>query len=219
MSVILEFTIDSDEFALGTALGGIPGMVIELERLVPMGGSSIPFFWASGGDFDALETQVRESDLVTGLTALDRIDDMVHYRVDWVGETGVLLKGIHDMGGAILEGTSNGTWHFRVRFPDHQALAAFYNYLTEHDVSVHVERVYTLTEETSRVRAFDLTHDQREALVLALDRGYFATPSEASLDDLAEDLGITQQALSKRIRRGNEKVLRNVLGSSANDLL
>jgi predicted DNA binding protein len=64
---------------------------------------------------------------------------------------------------------------------------------------------------------FGLTPDQREALVLALNRGYFATPSEVTLDELADELDISRQALSTRIRRGNESILREVLLSTGRD--
>ncbi|WP_249361522.1 helix-turn-helix domain-containing protein [Haloterrigena sp. H1] len=36
-----------------------------------------------------------------------------------------------------------------------------------------------------------------------------------SLDELADELGITKQAVSNRIRRGNEKVLETTLLSTA----
>ncbi|WP_157533205.1 helix-turn-helix domain-containing protein, partial [Haloferax profundi] len=45
--------------------------------------------------------------------------------------------------------------------------------------------------------------------------GYFETPSEVSLDELADELDITRQALSNRIRLGNEKVLYGALLSSS----
>ena len=60
----------------------------------------------------------------------------------------------------------------------------------------------------------EVSADQREALLLALDQGYFATPRESTLDEMAEKLDITKQALSVRIRRANEKVLSEVLLSS-----
>jgi predicted DNA binding protein len=74
-----------------------------------------------------------------------------------------------------------------------------------------------LTEEIEHGYRFGLSQEQREALVLALRRGYFETPSEVGLDELAEELDITRQALSNRIRRGNRNVLRKVLLTSAND--
>lgn len=107
---------------------------------------------------------------------------------------------------------------FRLRFNNHDKLTHLYNYLTDHDIDVHVERTYTLTEDSERGRQFDLTVEQREALVLALQHGYFATPSETDLGELAAELDISRQAVSDRIRRGNEKILRRVLLSSVADL-
>ena len=71
-----------------------------------------------------------------------------------------------------------------------------------------------MSETTEHGHRFDLSQEQCEALMLALRKGYFETPSEASLDDLADELGITRQVLSDRIRRANQKVLTEVLLSS-----
>lgn len=53
--------------------------------------------------------------------------------------------------------------------------------------------------------------EQREALILAVERGYFAVPRETKLEEIAEELGITRQAASERVRRGAETVLRKSL--------
>lgn len=113
-----------------------------------------------------------------------------------------------------LEAQGDGEWRFRLRFPDHDKLFQFYNYCTDHDLPVHIERTYTHTEESRLHGQFDISHAQREALVLTLQRGYFATPSESSLDELAADLDISRQALSNRTRRGNQEILRTVLLAS-----
>jgi predicted DNA binding protein len=47
--------------------------------------------------------------------------------------------------------------------------------------------------------------------VLALRHGYFDTPRETTLEELAVELDISRQALSERIRRGNERLLRQSL--------
>ncbi|MFO7925345.1 MAG: helix-turn-helix domain-containing protein [Natronomonas sp.] len=41
-----------------------------------------------------------------------------------------------------------------------------------------------------------MTDTQREALVLAHERGHFDVPRDTSLEETAEGLGITQQSLS-----------------------
>ncbi|ELY62075.1 helix-turn-helix domain-containing protein [Natronolimnohabitans innermongolicus] len=217
MSVILEFSIEPDEFVLGQALSGTPGVVLELERIVPTETDVMPFVWATGDDLQSFEATVRESPFVEELFAIDRIGESGLYRIKWADHDDDLMAGLAATEATVLEGQANGNWVFRLRFSDHEKLTQLYNYLTEHDITVHVERTYTLTEESERGHRFGLSDEQREALVLALQRGYFETPSEADLDELATELEITRQALSDRIRRGNEKVLRRVLLSSIND--
>lgn len=218
MSVLVEFSIDSGEFLLGRVLSGSEDMRFELERIVPTGAAVMPFVWATGEAFEVFEANVKRSDAVRELRALDKVGERALYRITWVEPHAGLIEAIGETDATILEAQGDGTrWQFRLRFTDHDRLSTFYNLCTENDLSIHIERTYTLTESTDRGHRLGLSNEQREALVLALERGYFETPREVSLDDLADELGITQQALSDRIRRGNEKVLRSVLVSSAAD--
>jgi predicted DNA binding protein len=175
----------------------------------------MPFFWATGGDFQAFESRVQDHDAVEELAAIDRIEDSTLYRITWVGDRNDIVTGMTAAEGSVLEERGDSEWEFQVRFPDHDRLSSFHNYLTSNDVSVHIDRTYTLTDRTKSIRAFDLTAHQREALLLGLRRGYFDTPSKTSLDDLADELDISQQATSNRIRRGTKKVLDEALLDSA----
>lgn len=217
MSVILEFSIDGEGFQLGQVLSVSPDMLLELERIVPTGNMVMPFVWASGEDHDAFEQGVRNHPSVKELLVLDVVGDSCLYRIEWGGDPTDLIEAIAVADAVVLEATGAERWVFRLRFPDHDKLSDFHNYVIESGIPIHIERTYTLTEGTERGHRFGLTPEQREALVLALKRGYFETPSEVSLGELASELDISQQALSKRIRRGNEKVLRKVLLASAAD--
>lgn len=211
MSVIVEFTISTDRFLFGTALATAEGMELTLERIVPTDAAVLPFIWATGANFEAFERHVLEDPNVERLDSLDRVGDSVLYRIKWSGIDD-LVSGVGETDGTILEVRGNSDkWAFRVRFPDHDTLATFYNYCSENDVPIHLQRAYTLTEAFDQGHQFKLTPEQREALVLAVQRGYFASPRKATLADLAPEFDISQQALSMRIRRANEKVLRNTL--------
>ncbi|WP_424003471.1 helix-turn-helix domain-containing protein [Haloarcula salina] len=214
MSVLLEFTVASSEFQLGQVLAHPAKMHIEIERVVPIGDQVMPFIWVTGDDHAGFENAVRDSPGVGELIALDRIGDSCLYRLEWEQARSDIVDGIALAEATVLEATRDEQWLFRLRFADHTGLTEFHNYCTEHGIPIHVERTYTLSEATDEHRQFDLTDEQREALVLALRRGYFATPRETSLGDLADELDISRQALSNRIRRSNEKVLQTVLISS-----
>lgn len=211
MSVIVEFTLPTDSFIFGSALKTAEGMEISLEEIVPMVDGAMPYFWATGADFETFERHVLDDTNVEGITQLDRVDDSGLYRVSWTATEDDLLDGLVESEAVVLEAYSDGAWHFRVRFPDHDLLGQFYNFCTDHDISIHVARVYTLTEASRAGRTFDLTPEQREALLLAVRRGYFAVPRESNLTEIAEELAISQQAVSKRVRRGAHKVLAKAL--------
>jgi len=118
MAAVVELLIAADAFDLGRVTKVAADVHLELERVVPTGEDIMPFFWATGEDFEAFERAVRA-----------------------------------------------------------------------------------------------------EALVSAVERGYFEVPRGVTLGDIADDLGISQQAASERVRRGTNTVLRTVLLSrSAGDL-
>lgn len=210
MSVIVEFTIAKEDLALGRALAGAGDVRFELEEIVPASNTIIPFFWVVDPDREGLEVSVAESGYVDNLAQLDTLGRQSLYKVEWTGKHEDLMAGIIETEGTILEGTGNGEWHFVLRFLDHDHVGQFYNYCTDHDLRLQIERVYTLTEEGLRGRMFGLTNEQREAIVLALKRGYFKIPREVQMQALADELDISQQAFSERLWRGIEKILENL---------
>lgn len=210
MSVVLEFTIDAEEFRLGTVLGGVPGMTYELERIVPTDETAMPFVWATGTDHEQFSSRVRSSPHVETLHDLDRIGTKGLYRIEWSDSPTELVPGIATTGGSILEGRGNSNWLFRIRFSNHDELSAFHTYTLEEGIPIEIERTYPLSDQQQSDGPYGLTEEQERALQLAVERGYFATPSDVSLAELADELDITRQALSNRIRRANEKVLQAV---------
>ena len=217
MSVILEFTIADDAFRLGEVLGAPSGMHLELERIVPTGSQVMPFVWATGDDHAAFERQGREHPQVREMLTLDRVGDRGRYRIEWEDPPSDLLATLAETDATVLEAEGEDVWRFRLRFPDHSYLTEFHNLCTERGLPIHVERTYTFSEEADQRHQYGLSRAQRTALVLALEEGYFETPSQVTLAELAEELSISRQALSKRIRRGNERILNTALLSSVAD--
>jgi predicted DNA binding protein len=214
MSVLLEFTIDGAAFHLGRVLAPPPGMVLELERIVPTGSMLMPFVWATGGDYRTFEESVRSNSAVKSLIPLDRFDDQGLYRLEWDDSPTDLITAFERSGAAVLEARGDDTWEFRLRFSDHEALATFHDTIREMEIPIRIERTCTLPDPSDGGAEFDLTPEQREALVLAVRRGYFESPSAVQLDDLAGEVGISRQALSKRLRHGNEKILEQIFPSA-----
>jgi predicted DNA binding protein len=73
-----------------------------------------------------------------------------------------------------------------------------------------ITRVVSDTEAVSRDGDL-LSEKQFQALSLAFDRGYFAVPRRITLENLADEVGVSHQALSERLRRGQQVVLSELL--------
>ncbi|AUV83013.1 bacterio-opsin activator [Salinigranum rubrum] len=211
MTEIVELSVSDDEFLLGRTLADAPDVRIELERIIPTGEAAVPFLWVRGTDLSAFEQEVVANEAVAALDRLDRLDGWSLYRIEWDDTPHSLLQGIDTTGGAILEARRDDDWTFRLRFPERGSVSRFYDYCREQDVSIRIERSFTLAEKSEVGRQFGLSREQREALLLALRKGYFDTPSQTSLSALAVEFDISEQALSNRIRRGTKTVLGEAL--------
>ncbi|WP_458188622.1 helix-turn-helix domain-containing protein [Haladaptatus sp. NG-WS-4] len=214
MSVITEVSIDAGQFRFGEVLASSKPMHIELERVVPMRRAAVPYLWIEDTDYFEFDETLTQEPLVENFDRLDELEGRVLYRIEWT-EKHDIFAGITEAKGALMEGHGGDTWKFQLRFDDHEHIAKFYNYCTKHDIALQIDRVYSLTEEYRRGRMFGLTPEQREALLLAANRGYFETPSRTTLDELGAELDISSQALSKRIRGGVEKLVENALLTTA----
>ena len=50
MATEATFTIPSDQFPLGSLFEQLPGVTVELERIIPAQDVVIPYFWVRGGE-------------------------------------------------------------------------------------------------------------------------------------------------------------------------
>ncbi|WP_128223968.1 helix-turn-helix domain-containing protein [Halobacteriaceae archaeon SHR40] len=55
-----------------------------------------------------------------------------------------------------------------------------------------------------------ITDKQREAIETALEKGYYENPRQASLSDLAEELGVTDSAVSQRLGAAETKLVKSL---------
>ncbi|WP_114578755.1 helix-turn-helix domain-containing protein [Saliphagus sp. LR7] len=211
MTVIVEFTLPSESFPFGRSTSGDPDVRVQLERVVPIDQDRIPFLWATGKEFDEFERVLTNSGIVKHAEAVTRVGNSVLYYVEWYTDRESFLNGLSDTNGAIMEAHRGSNWSFTVRFQDHTDLTRFHQFYQDEEFPVHIDRVYSLDEEPRSEFGFGLTPEQRETLTMAVEHGYFSVPRETTLDEIADELDITPQAASERVRRGAETVLRKAL--------
>ena len=94
-------------------------------------------------------------------------------------------------------------------FTDRDSLSSFYE-LVDEDLSLDLVRVFERSN-TATYGEFELTDEQRDALVHAFEMDYFAVPKRATIEEVAASLGISPQAVSQRLRRGHANLIESAL--------
>ncbi len=218
MSIIAEFTVESEDFALAHSLSAAPEMIVEIERVVAtLHDRIMPYFWVSGGDQTEFETAFRADDTVQNIAEIDAVDDARLYRAEWTSNVETIVYAYVEVGATILEAIGrDGYWELRMRFDDHDRLSEFREYCDEKEISFDLTSLKE-QEQPMASAQYDLTSKQRETLVRALEAGYYNVPQETTMSELADDLGVTQQALSKRFHDGHKNLILSTLTVSHPD--
>lgn len=219
MTLIAEFTIDAEEFLLGEVLTHESVTALEMERVVPTSRRLMPYVWVHAEDLDQFQSSIQTSDQVKDVTRIDAIDESALYRITWEDDVESLIDGIAQTNAVILEARRKEQWFFRFRFDTHGHLADFHHFCRRQNIDILLERIYDSTDDHFTNR-FGLTEAQRKSLVLANRDGYFEVPRRTTLGEIGDELGVTEQSVSESLRRGADKVLKQVmLGQSATEFV
>ena len=201
MTLVAELRLDSP--ILRASLSAVPEMRLTyLQETVRDGAGMRLFFRAEGDDFEAFEAGMAEDPTVAEYARLTDTPERRLYRItatEAAAERSTYPEAVK-LDAPILDatGTTEG-WLIRIEFPGRDALCAYRSACEERDVSFEVRRLYG--SDSDGGDATRLTPVQREVLEAALERGYFEIPRRVSLNDLGEELDISGQAVSERLRR------------------
>lgn len=213
MSTIAELEIPAEEFALSATFDAVPDAEFEVERVVAYDHDRLlPFTWVTADESgrDALDEALRDDPSVDQVELLTDLDGEWLYRMDWIQAVEFLIHILHEEHATVLTAFGESDqWLLRVLFPDRDALSRSYDFFESEGLSVEVTSIYELDQQRSG--QFGLTADQLESLVTASEQGYYDVPRGATLQEVADVLGISHQALSERLRRGHGRLVRNAL--------
>lgn len=211
MSEIVDFTLPIDAFFLQTAFEAETR--IELERIVPTDEEILPFFWVWGTDTSTVLRAARSASAIKDIRVVDSVDDATLFRAVWNADPPGLLDCITEADATVLEATGTAVeWQFRVRFGRHEDVGTFQRCCLERNVPIQVERLHRLAAVESGAQ-YGLTEKQRETLSMAYERGYFDEPRRTTVEEMADDIGISSRAFSRRLWRGIGRLLANTLGA------
>jgi predicted DNA binding protein len=214
VTTITDIRVRADAFPLGRILQAYPDIEIELERIVPTREGVIPLFWVETEREKAVEETLREDELVEEIDELTRTPERVLFSVNWSPEIDALIKALVDHGVEVLtgEGAAN-FWEFRLQFQNRDQLGQFRRACQEKDIPLELLRVYNPMMPPEEG---PLTPEQKDALATAFENGYWDVPREISQRDLAELVGISDNSMSQRLRRGVKVAVAEVLYGTGN---
>lgn len=211
MALEASFTIDRDAFPLSAVFEQLPEAAIELDRVVPTADAVIPYCWIHADDVAALNTDLQEDIGIDGVHVIDEVEDQLLLRIDWNLDHDSILTAIVDTEVSLLSGYGDeAQWTFELRAEDHEQLADFQAYCQERNIDVELTQLHALAP-IQPDREYDLTEGQRDALILAYNRGHFDSPQQATQQDLADELDLSRQAVASRLHRGIRRLVADTI--------
>jgi hypothetical protein len=188
---------------------------IELEQAILGSDGVSSFFWAWGPD--ALDFGRAAEDVLGAdeITLIETVPNGALYGSDWDPETSTLFSEVVERDIVLLECVRTAdVWRLRLRVPSHSVLSDLRIHWANNGIEAEFDRIAPLAADEAPVGE-GLTDSQREALLLALEHGYFDEHRRTSLDELGDELGISRQAVAARLRRAYRTLAERVRDDSS----
>lgn len=205
--LIATFSLPHSAVALEQAFQELPQLEIEAERIAAHSRAWVmPCLWAANTEFEAADEVLATDPSVDGIVDAYEFADEKYYQLDWADEVDERIDTYVDQRGSILDAEANADgWQLRIRFVSRDQFDSFRDALAEQGVGFEL---LDLTEPGAPRQTFgELTPDQRDALVLARKEGYYNVPRRTTIREMADELSVSHQAVSERLRRGTANLV------------
>jgi len=200
VTIITDIRVPAGQFPLGRILQKYPDVEIELERIVPTRWAVIPLFWVNSESEDAVEETLQDDPLVEEIVQLTRTPDRILYSVNWNPDVDALVRTIMDLGADVLtaEGTAD-SWDFQLQFRKRADFERFRRVCQKKKIDIELLELYNPLMPPEKG---PLTSEQHDAIATAYEQGYWDVPRKTTQGDLADFIGISDQLLSRHLRKG-----------------
>lgn len=213
MSIITEVRFGHGDGALADTLESLPEAdVTVINEAGTDPGNEFIFWFDIDGEPD-LQSVLDDDHTVQEAEPMSGIVGEL-WKIRFTPETELLSPLVTATDGFVLDARSTNVkrdycgWRERWLLPDREALRDIWEYARSEGFEFEVVdfRAQGRTDLGYPGRNAP-TEQQREALLAAYDRGYFAEPRETSLKELADELGISPTAVGGRLKRGMKSLI------------
>jgi predicted DNA binding protein len=214
MSITTKIHIEHERLALVPTLQNLEDITI---RVITQGntdpGSTVFPFLVEYHDRERLEEMLDTDPTVQSYELVDWTEQTGIYYIEHTAETKLISSVVTDVNGFLVHTETKGNgWLVRLLLPNREALNTIWEYASENDISLDIIEIYGNTD-TGGESSYGLTDEQRTALITAYENGYFGEPRDISLNEVAEEIGLSSTAMSGRLRRG----MRNLIAATIID--
>jgi hypothetical protein len=218
---VVRLRISTDSFVLRETLEAVPDAEFACEDVVENGSKTIlPLVWARSAEPAALEKALASDASVRSASLLTELGDRRLYQMDWEDSAALLIQVATNARATILDlsGGAEG-WTMRLLYPSRDALSDSLDFAESLDLSFEIRSICDVggdgcqfaADDAGALNNYGLTPKQAAALEVAYESGYFEVPREVTVAELADELDVSHQALSERLRRGCQTLLRDTL--------
>lgn len=211
MACIIRGTIPADEFALYEASASFSDVEYEIERVVESAeGVVMPLLWIRGPEHTMTEEAFADDPSVRDLSLLAEFETESLYRMEWTQDVRVVVQMLTNSEATITDAYGrDGVWTLRVLYPTREAVEKTDEFCREEGFTFEIEMIRKL--EGKPAGRFGLTDEQYEVLRVASELGYYSIPRDISAEELADEIGISHQALSERLRRAHDALVEDTI--------
>jgi predicted DNA binding protein len=216
MGLIAEFSVSSPELALSEATTAVPAVTLELTDILATDPQRPQLtFWAFGNDESdvaAFDRALAEDWTATNIETHTNLEDRRLYRVQLSEDVEVVCYPNWVAAGASQLSTScqDGVWRNRLRFPDRESFDEVRTWCVDRDLSFQLHRLYT-EARPDETNGTGLSPKQAQTARRAYEAGYYDFPRESATKVIGEDLDISAQAVSERLRRAHAALIEEYL--------
>lgn len=169
------------------------------------------FFRIDAPDFDAIESSLATDHTVASFSTVRTTNERRTYRIEYSDDAKLITPAIAERGGLTLETKSHRDgWLLWLQLDGHDTLYDIGEFARSEGIDFEVVELKQTGGLEDRSDS-GLTAAQIETLVAAYDHGYYEDPRDVSLEDLSDVLGVSDSAVSGRLRRGSARLIEEML--------
>jgi hypothetical protein len=222
MGLVAEFDIDCEALPLAGVAADVSDATLTLDMQFNHGNRPPFLVTVQDGSPSAIERALTDAYDVGEWTVIGQAGETRRYQVlpalsleEQLGAHLDDLAGLEALAtaDAIIERIDvvSGGWRQTGWFVDRDAFSEFSSFWQRNAAF----RLHRLTRDGESEPPGDgLTDRQHEALRIAYERGYFDIPRQASLEDIAEEIGVSPSSVSERLRRGQTQLIEETVATT-----